>query len=104
MSEGDMSGPIRVSSDGMSQLGDSLATATIRIGDLLDELDGRVALLRSAWDGEAQEAYTVAHEEWMRSRTAGKEVWAARGRDGGGSGVGAPKAWWSEMIMAGAGR
>ena len=64
----------------MSQLGDSLATATTRIGELLDELDSRVALLRSAWDGEAQEAYTVAHQEWMRSLTAMQDVLAAYGR------------------------
>lgn len=48
----------------MRDVTERIDSALDLMADEFDALDRRVAQLRREWDGAAQAAYTVAHEEW----------------------------------------
>jgi len=54
----------RVDFASLRQLENGLQKCSTAIGDELQQLDDRVASLRSSWTGEAAEAYHVAREKW----------------------------------------
>lgn len=58
---------ISVSGEGLMQLRESLARSSQTIGQILTDLDERVATLRSGWSGEASDAYDRAQREWTAS-------------------------------------
>ncbi|MEV7694361.1 WXG100 family type VII secretion target [Microbacterium sp. NPDC089189] len=58
---------LSVSGEGLVQLRDALARTSRSLSATLAELDERVAVLRSAWSGDASDAYDRAQREWTRS-------------------------------------
>lgn len=66
----------------ISGTADRLRTAADGIESELDRLDAEADRLRSAWSGEATEAYRRAHEQWTTSLRALRGVIADAARAG----------------------
>lgn len=53
-----------------------LATGANNIQSALDSMDADLRLLLTQWDGEAQEAYQVAKQQWTEGMNGMREVLA----------------------------
>ncbi|MCD2498802.1 WXG100 family type VII secretion target [Microbacterium sp. W2R] len=47
-----------------------MSVAATQIARELEQLDATAALLQSQWNGEAREAYRVAHARWSAAQAA----------------------------------
>ncbi|WP_307217228.1 WXG100 family type VII secretion target [Microbacterium sp. SORGH_AS_0888] len=59
-----MADHIRIEFERVGQTVEALKAASVQIRAELDQLDARLAVMESGWQGEAREAYSVARARW----------------------------------------
>ncbi|CAM05947.1 early secretory antigenic target protein ESAT-6 [Saccharopolyspora erythraea NRRL 2338] len=70
---------IKVDFGQLSQAADDLGQAATKIQGELDELEQMLKPLVSTWEGQAQEAYRQAQEEWDKAAANMQEIAAKMG-------------------------